>query len=71
MNAYIKKVSKTLLFGLAILVICLLIYMFYPKYQINTVRVDDNQVLITKINTLTGQTYLETKTFKRTRFSEP
>ena len=30
--------------------------MAIPKYQVNTVRINDNQILITKINILTGKT---------------
>jgi len=55
MKSYAKKVFRTLLLGLAILVIALLVYLVYPKYQINTVRISDNWVLITRVNTLTGQ----------------
>jgi len=70
MNGYVKKVGHTLLLGLAILAIAAVVYLVYPKYQINTVRINDNQVLITKINTLTGRTYLETKSIKIKRFSK-
>jgi hypothetical protein len=47
-------VKKILLIVLIIAVIGL-VYMVIPKYQIQTVRVDENYVLITKINTLTGE----------------
>jgi len=50
-----RKVGKTLLFGLVILAIAVVVYMVVPKYQIQSVRVDDDYVLITKINTLTGK----------------
>ncbi|GAI85644.1 unnamed protein product [marine sediment metagenome] len=55
MKTYIKKVSKILLFGLIIIAILVLIYLALPKYQIHSVRVDDDTVVITKINTITGQ----------------
>lgn len=55
MKTYIKKVSKTLLFGFVILAIALLVYLVYPKYQIHSVRVDNDYVLIIKMNTLTGE----------------
>ena len=54
MKTYIRKVGKTLLFGLVILVIGLLVYMVMPKYQIQSVRVDNDYVLITRLNTVTG-----------------
>jgi len=54
MKTYMRKVGKTLLFGLAILVIGLLIYLVMPKYQIHSVRVNDDYVVVTKINTITG-----------------
>ena len=55
MKNYIKKVSKTLLFGLIILAIAGLIYLAIPKYQIHSVRVDDDTVVVTRINTITGE----------------
>lgn len=54
MKTYMRKVGKTLLFGLAILAIAGLVYMVVPKYQIQSVRVDDDYVVITKVNTITG-----------------
>lgn len=47
-------IKKILLIGLIIAVLGL-IYVVIPKYQIQTVRVDENNILITKINTLTGE----------------
>jgi len=55
MKDYMRKVGKTLLFGLVILGIAVVIYMVVPKYQIQSVRVDDDYVVITKVNTLTGK----------------
>ena len=55
MKIYIKKVSKTLLFGLIIIAILGLIYLAIPKYQIHSVRVDDDTVVVTRINTITGK----------------
>ncbi len=56
MKTYMRKVGKTLLFGLVILAIAVVVYMVVPKYQIHTIRLDDNFMRITKINTLTGET---------------
>ena len=56
-----RKVGKTLLFGLAILAIAGLVYLVVPKYQIQSVRVDDERIAITKINTLTGKVNVEFK----------
>jgi len=58
MKTYMRKVGKTLLFGLAILVIGLLIYLVMPKYQIHSVRFDDDYVVVTKINTITGDVFV-------------
>jgi len=54
MKNFIKKVSKTLLFGLIILAIAGLIYLALPKYQIHSVRIDDDTIVVTRINTITG-----------------
>ena len=55
MKAYMRKVGKTLLFGLVILAIAAVVYMVVPKYQIQTVRVDEDTVVVTRVNTITGQ----------------
>ena len=55
MKTYVKKVSKTLLFGLIIIAILGLIYLAIPKYQLHSVRIDDDTVVVTRINTITGQ----------------
>ncbi|MBA7552393.1 hypothetical protein ES705_44954 [subsurface metagenome] len=65
-----NKILNILLIGLIVIVVVGLIYLAIPKYQINTVKINDNQILITKINTLTGQTSLETKSIKLKRFSD-
>jgi cell division protein FtsL len=65
-----NKILNILLVGLFIIVVVGLIYLAIPKYQVNTVRINDNQILITKINTLTGQTSLETRSIKLKRFSD-
>ena len=54
MKTYMNKVGKTLLLGLIILVVAGIIYMVVPKYQIQSVRVDDDTVVVTKVNTITG-----------------
>ena len=55
MKNYAKKVGKTLLFGLVILAIAAVVYMVVPKYQIQSVRVDEDYVVIAKVNTITGE----------------
>ena len=65
-----NKILNILLIGLSIIVTVGLIYLAIPKYQVNTVRINDNQILITKINTLTGQTSLETRNIKLKRSSD-
>jgi len=65
-----NKILNILLIGLFIIAAVGLIYLAIPKYQVNTVRINDNQILITKINTLTGQTSLETRNIKSKRFSD-
>ena len=59
-----SKILNILLIGLIIIVVVGLFYLAIPKYQVNTVRINDNQILITKINTLTGQIFLETRNIK-------
>ena len=54
MKAYANKVGKTLLLGLIILVVAGIIYLIVPKYQIQSVRVSDDTVVVTKVNTITG-----------------
>ena len=51
-----NKILNILLIGLSIIVIVGLIYLAIPKYQVEVVRLDDETVMITKINTLTGKT---------------
>ena len=59
MKGYMRKVGKTLLFGLVILAIAGIIYLVVPKYQIQSVRVDDDTVVVTKLNTFTGKVTTE------------
>ena len=56
-----NKILNILLIGLIIIVVVGLFYLAIPKYQVEMVRLDDKTVMITKINTLTG----ETKTYYR------
>jgi len=49
------NIKKVLLIGLIVVVICGLVYMIVPKYQIHSVRVDGDTVVVTRINTITGQ----------------
>jgi len=57
-----RKVGKTLLFGLVILAVAAVVYLVVPKYQIQSVRVDDDTVVVTRINTITGEIDTEYKT---------
>lgn len=54
--------KKFLLITLIVIVALLAIYAFYPKYQIQMVKLDNETVMITQINVLTGQT----ETYHRT-----
>ncbi|MBU4510528.1 hypothetical protein KJ830_05720 [bacterium] len=51
-----NKILNILLVGLFIIVVVGLIYLAIPKYQVEMIRLDDETVMITKINTLTGKT---------------
>jgi len=50
MNGYVKKVSHTLILGVIIFLVCIIIYLAYPKYQIVS-----NSGSIWKLNKVTGQ----------------
>jgi len=50
MNGYIKKVSHTLILGIIIFLVCIIVYLVYPKYQIIS-----NSGTIWKLNKVTGQ----------------
>ena len=54
MNGYVKKVSHTLILGLIIFLVCIIIYLAYPKYQIIS-----NSGSIYKLNKVTGQVIRE------------
>jgi len=56
--------KKNLLIALIIIVVVLAVYAFYPKYQIQTVKLDNETVLITKTNVITGKTDTYYKTLK-------
>ena len=58
-----RKVGKTLLFGLVILAIAVVVYMVVPKYQIQSVRVDEDTVVVTRINTITGEVNTSYKSY--------
>ena len=49
MNGYAKKVSHTLILGLIILLVGIIIYLAYPKYQIIS---DSGKIY--KLNKVTG-----------------
>jgi len=51
-----SKILNILLIGLFIIAVVGLIYLAIPKYQVDMIRLDDDSVMITKINTLTGKT---------------
>ena len=50
------KILNILLIGLIIIVLAGAIFLVIPKYQVEMVRLDDETVMVTKINTLTGKT---------------
>jgi len=70
MKAYINKVGKTLLLGLIILVVAGIIYLVVPKYQIQSVRVDDDTVVVVRINTLTGEIVITSQTLVESAFDK-
>ena len=70
MKAYANKVGKTLLLGLIILVVAGLIYMVVPKYQIQSVRVDGDTVVVTRINTITGEVTINSQTLIKSAFDK-
>jgi len=70
MRAYMRKVGKTLLFGLVILAIAGIIYMVVPKYQIQSVRVDDDTVVVTRLNTITGEITINSQTLIKSSFDK-
>jgi len=51
-----NKILNILLIGLFIIVVIGLFYLAIPKYQVEMIRLDNDTVMITKINTLTGKT---------------
>jgi len=61
-----NKILNILLIGLIIIVAVGLFYLAIPKYQVETIRLDDETVMITIINTLTGKT--ETDYYRRGKF---
>ena len=50
-----KKLFRFLLVGLIIIIIAGVVYTVIPKYQIHSVRIDKDYVMIIKVNTLTGE----------------
>jgi len=51
-----NKILNILLIGLIVIVLAGAIFLAIPKYQVEMIRLDDETVMITKINTLTGKT---------------
>ena len=51
-----NKILDILLIGLIIIILAGAIFLVIPKYQVEMVRLDNDTVMITKINTLTGKT---------------
>jgi len=71
MKTYNEKLSRFLnfvLYGLVILVIAGFIYLVIPKYQIQTVRLDNERIAITKLNTLTGKVSIRFESDKWRKF---
>ena len=50
-----NKILNILLIGLIIIVFVVLFYLAIPKYQIQSVKIDENYILITRLNTFTGE----------------
>ena len=70
MKAYANKVVRTLLLGLIILVVAGVKYLVVPKYQIQSVRVDDDTVVVTRLNTLTGEIVITSQTLVESSFDK-
>jgi len=70
MKAYMNKVGKTLLVGLIILIVAGIIYLVVPKYQIQSVRVDDDTVVVTRVNTITGEITINSQTLIKSVFDK-
>jgi len=51
----VKNFKDFLLIGLIIVAITGFMYLIMPKYQVHTVKLDEDYVAITKINTITGE----------------
>jgi hypothetical protein len=60
---YIKKVSNTLLIGLVIILVLVVIYAVYPKYEIESVRVDDETIIVTRLNKITGEVNITSENY--------
>jgi len=60
MNGYVKKVSHTLILGIVIFLVCIIIYLAYPKYQIIS-----NSGTLWKLNKVTGQVTREYTPMKK------
>jgi len=65
-----RKVGKTLLFGLVILAVAAVVYLVVPKYQIQSVRVDDDTVVVTRVNTITGEIDISSQRVSGSVFSK-
>jgi len=60
---YMKKVSNTLLIGLVIILVLVVIYAVYPKYEIESVRVDDETIIVTRLNKITGEVNITSENY--------
>ena len=58
-----KKVSNTLLVGLVIILVLIVIYAVYPKYEIESVRVDDETIIVTRLNKITGEVNITSENY--------
>ena len=56
MKVISSKIPRFIIYFLIILLLISVIYLIYPKYQVQMVRLSDDTIIVTKINTLTGQT---------------
>jgi hypothetical protein len=51
-----NKILNILLVGLTMIEVIGLFYLAIPKYRVQMIRLNDKYIMITKINTLTGET---------------
>jgi hypothetical protein len=54
-----NKFLNIVMIFLTVIALAGVIYLAIPKYQIQTIKVDENYILITKLNTLTGEVSIQ------------